>query len=163
MIQSGRFTTEHSEPVVIFLIGMRINNWLKVREWWPVAMAMGPMVSYLFQHPESGFLGGWGPLLSGGFREITMIQYWRSVEDLERFARQEPNIHPEAWKNFFKRSFKSGAVGIWHETYYVESGAFENIYGNMPVFGLGKATKLVPVKGKLETMRERLNREVVSK
>ena len=159
MIQHGRFTAQHQGDLVVFLIGMRINNWLKFREWWPVAMAMGPMISYLFKHPESGFLGGWGPLLSGGFREITMIQYWRSTEDLERFARQDPNLHPEAWKNFFKRSFKGDAVGIWHETYKVEAGAFENIYGNMPLYGLAKATKAVSVQGKLESMRGRLERE----
>ncbi len=161
MIQAGRFTAQHEGPLVVFIIGMRVNNWLRIREWWPVAMAMGPMISYLFKHPESGFLGGFGPLLSGGFREITLVQYWRSAQDLERFARQDPNLHPEAWKKFFKQSFKSGAVGIWHETYKVEAGAFENIYGNMPLFGLGAATKAIPVKGKLETMKGRLDKESV--
>lgn len=159
MIQTGRFTAKHDGPVVVFMIGMRVNNWLRVSEWWPVAMAMGPMISYLFKHPESGFLGGWGPVLSGGFREITMIQYWRSAEDLERFARQDPSLHPDAWKKFFKQSFKSGDVGIWHETFKVEPRAFENIYVNMPKFGLGAATESIPVKGKLETMRGRLNGE----
>jgi len=32
-----------------------------------------------------------------------------------------------------------GSVGIWHETYQVARGAYENIYVNMPPFGLGKA------------------------
>jgi hypothetical protein len=89
------------------------------------------------------------------------VQYWRSTEDLERFARQDPNLHPDAWKNFFRQSSKGGAVGIWHETYRVEAGAFENIYGNMPLHGLAKATKAVAVKGKLETMGGRMGKETV--
>ena len=161
MIQTGRFTTQHEGPLVVFLIGMRVNNWLRFREWRPVAAAMGPMIQYLHQHPESGFLGGVGPLLSGGFREITMVQYWRSTQDLERFASQDPSLHPEAWKRFFRQSFKSGAVGIWHETYMVEAGAFENIYGNMPLYGLARATKAVAVKGKLERMHGRLGQEAL--
>ncbi|MBF6594372.1 MAG: DUF4188 domain-containing protein [Thermaceae bacterium] len=156
MIQTGRFTAKHQGPLVVFLIGMRVNNWLKPREWLPVFSAMGPMISYLYQHPESGFLGGLGPIFSLGMREVTLVQYWHSAEDLERFARQDPNLHPEAWKRFFRSSFKGGAVGIWHETYKVEAGAFESVYGNMPSYGLGKATKAVPIKGKLETMRGRL-------
>jgi hypothetical protein len=112
------------------------------------------MLSYLYRHPESGFLGVNGPLLSPNFREIVTIQYWRSTEDLERFARTDPKLHPEAWKRFFQRSFKGNAVGIWHETYTI--GQHESVYGNMPLYGLAKATKAVAVKGKLETMRERL-------
>lgn len=154
MIQAGRVTAQHQGPLVVFLIGMRVNNWLRFREWWPVASAMPGMLAYLFKHPESGFLGGFGPLLSGGFREITMVQYWRSTEDLERFARQDPSLHPEAWKRFFRQSFKGGAVGIWHETYIIAK--HESVYGNMPLFGLAKASRAIPVKGKLESMRERL-------
>ncbi|WP_217349687.1 DUF4188 domain-containing protein [Meiothermus sp. PNK-Is4] len=142
---------------MVFLIGMRVNNWLRWRDWLPVARAMEPMVRYLYQHPESGFLGANGPFLSLNFRETVMVQYWRSTEDLERFARQEPDLHPEAWKQFFRQSFKGGAVGIWHETYQVEAGAFENVYINMPPYGLAQATKAVKVRGRLESMRGRMS------
>lgn len=161
MIQTGRFTAQHDGPLVVFMIGMRINNWLKFRDWWPVATAMQPMINYLYQHPESGFLGLGSSWISPNLREVMTVQYWRSSEDLERFARTDPNLHPEAWRKFFQQSFKSGAVGIWHETYKVEAGAFENIYGNMPLFGLAKATKAVSVKGKLEQMRGKPGQEVL--
>jgi len=42
MVQIGRFTAKHERPLVVFLIGMRVNNWLRWREWLPVARAMGP-------------------------------------------------------------------------------------------------------------------------
>lgn len=156
MVQIGRFTAQHDGPMVVFLIGMRVNNWLRWREWLPVASAMGPMQDYLRRYPESGFLGANGPFFSPNFREIVTVQYWRSTEDLERFARQDPHLHPEAWRRFFRQSFKGGAVGIWHETYRVEAGAFESVYGNMPPYGLARATEAVPVRGRLESMRGRL-------
>lgn len=32
----------------------------------------------------------------------------------------------------------TGDVGVWHATYVVAPGSYENIYVNMPPFGLGK-------------------------
>jgi hypothetical protein len=40
-----------------------------------------------------------------------------------------------------------GSVGIWHETYKVAAGDYENIYVNMPLFGLGKAGTVQPARG----------------
>jgi len=86
-----------------------------------------------------------------------IVQYWRSTENLEHFARQDPDLHPEAWRRFFRYSFKGGAVGIWHETYRVGAGTFESVYSNMPPYGLARATEAVPVRGRLESMRGRLS------
>ena len=58
----------------------------------------------------------------------------------------------------FSRAVGSGGdVGIWHERYRVQPGNFECIYNNMPAFGLGKAMKLVPVQGPLDTAAGRMN------
>ena len=32
----GRYTAQSGEPFVVFLIGMRVNEFLKVRSWVPV-------------------------------------------------------------------------------------------------------------------------------
>lgn len=50
-----------------------------------------------------------------------------------------------------------GSVGIWHETYSIQSGNYENIYVNMPDFGLGKAGKLAEVKAGHNSAHDRLN------
>ena len=85
-----------------------------------------------------------------------MIQYWRSTEDLERFARSPSETHLKAWQRFNKAVGKDGSVGIWHETYSVAAGGYETIYANMPRFGLAAATTHERVGKRGETARERL-------
>ncbi len=150
----GRFTAQTDQPFVVFLIGMRINNLRAVRKWLPTLLAMAPMLRELFTHPEKGMLGA---RTYFGWRQVMVVQYWRSFEDLERFARSADDPHFPAWKRFNARvGYKDGAVGIWHESFLVQSGQYECLYGNMPVFGLAAATRHVPARGRLETARQRL-------
>ncbi len=115
----GRFTARTDEPFVVFLIGMRINKPLAVGTWFPTFRAMGPMLKELYQHPEKGFLGGeiflyrWGPAI---------VQYWRSFEDLEHFARNPDDPHLPAWQRFNRNVGSDGSVGIFHETFIVMWG-----------------------------------------
>jgi hypothetical protein len=153
---SGRYTAHIDEPFVVFLIGMRINKFLAVRRWIPTAQAMGPMLRTLYQHPEKGFLGGEAFLY---WRGVALVQYWRSFEDLERFARSPEEPHLSAWRLFNRSIGADGSVGIWHETYLVEPGKYEAVYGNMPRFGLAAATNHVPAVGRRETARRRLGGE----
>ena len=116
-------------------------------------MAMKPMLETLYKHPEKGFLGGETFLYSRG---VGLIQYWRSFEDLERFARSPEEPHLSAWQRFNRVVGADGSVGIWHESYLVNPGNYEAIYGNMPIFGLAAATKHVSINGMRETARQRV-------
>jgi hypothetical protein len=70
----------------------------------------------------------------------TLIQYWRSFDHLERYARASDRHHWPAWLDFNRRMKNSrGDVGIWHETYIVPAGAYESVYSGMPLIGLAKA------------------------
>jgi|SRR5579884_2143802 len=150
----GRFTAQTDQPFVVFLIGMRVNKPLAIRKWLPTALAMGPMLRELYAHPEKGFLGA-HTFLTG--RTVLMVQYWRSFEDLERFARDDNDPHMPAWRRFNRAvGYKDGSVGIFHESYLVQPGQYEAVYGNMPVFGLAAATSHVPARGRRETARGRL-------
>lgn len=152
---SGRCTARMDEPFVVFMIGMRINKFFAVRKWVPTIRAMGPMLRELYEHPEKGFLGGEFFLYRRG---PALVQYWRSFEDLERFARNPDDPHLPAWRHFNQTVGSNGSVGIWHETYMVQPGNYEAIYSNMPPFGLAKATERVPAIGGRETARRRLLR-----
>ncbi len=87
---------------------------------------------------------------------MTTIQYWRSFDDLEKFARDKDDPHLEAWRKFNKTIGSDGSVGIFHETFLVDAGKYEALYGNMPILGLAAATSHVPAVGKRETARRRL-------
>jgi hypothetical protein len=69
--------------------------------------------------------GRWTAEIEGGFANV---QYWRSFEHLEAFAKDKDDPHLDVWR-----------------TYLVRDGEYEAIYGNMPPRGLGKASRLVPV------------------
>jgi hypothetical protein len=154
-IHAQRMTARVEGEVIVFLIGMRINRLWKVHKWLPVALAMPRMVKELGVRPEYGFLGArqWlgNPTL--------MVQYWRSFEDLERYAKDRTAKHLPAWAAFNRAVASRGDVGIWHETYRIRPGDYECIYNNMPAFGLAKATAAVPAAGALDSaagrMRER--------
>ncbi|TDW18085.1 DUF4188 domain-containing protein [Kribbella kalugense] len=149
----GRQTAAYDGQVVVFLIGMRVNSVLKLREWLPVARAMGPMLRELSKDKASGLLG-FRTLPT--WRGITLIQYWESVEKLQAFASDTGRTHRPAWVDFFRNSFKGGAVGIWHETYVVPAGHTETIYGNMPLLGLGRVEGVEPVGKRGDSAAERL-------
>jgi len=150
----GRQTAAYDGELVVFLIGMRVNSVRKVREWVPVVRAMGPMLRELMKDKESGLLG-FRTLPT--WRGITLIQYWESVEKLQTFANDTGRTHRPAWVDFFRNSYKGGAVGIWHETYVVPAGNTETIYGNMPLLGLGRARGVEPVGKRGDTAAERLH------
>jgi len=142
-MRPGRWVASYEGDMVVFLIGMRINRPLKVRQWMPVFAAMPRMLKWLDAHPQAGLLHYEQALRSP--RSPMIIQYWRSFEDLERFARSPDAPHLEAWKRFNASVRDSGDVGIWHETYRVTGGASESIYGNMPPSGLGNVGRLEPL------------------
>ncbi len=144
-VMKGRYTADVSllgDEVVVFIIGMRINKPLKVGLWWPVFTAMGKMLKYPASRPEKGLLA----YRASFFPEIVLVQYWRSFDDLERFARNGDDPHLEPWRQFNRKIGKSGDVGIWHETYRVKTSDIESVSVNMPVRGLAAASAFVPVQ-----------------
>ena len=126
-LRMGRWTAVRSEPHVVFIIGMRLNRIWAVHRWMPAFLAMPRMLDELSAKPELGFLGGkvWFA------RTIVQIQYWRSFEDLEAYAKARESMHLPAWAAF-NRSAREGAVGIYHETYRVAPDQYENVYVDMP-------------------------------
>ena len=152
-VRQGRWTASIDGDFVVFLIGARLQGrhpLRSLRDLGGLKRGMVGMLKYLDSQPDKGFLG-WQQL---GFGTVN-VQYWRSFEDLERFARDEDDPHLSAWRAYWKRVGRSDRTGIWHETYLVRAGEYEAIYGNMPPTGLAKASTLVPVADSV-TARQRL-------
>src|SRR4051794_23494868 len=132
-VLEGRWTADVEGNFVVFVIGARVGN--PVRSWRavPLLMQMQRMLADLERDPEKGLLAYRG-------KGLTIVQYWRSFEHLERFARDPDDRHAKAWREWFRRAqHKNAAAGIWHETFKVRAGEYEAIYQNMPVAGLLKA------------------------
>ena len=151
-IRSERLTVQREEGFVVFLIGARVNHWWMLPVIWGVSVAFGRIMRELTEDPDSGLLSH--ESYSG--RTTLSVQYWRSAEDLQRYAKSREREHAPAWRRWIERWGLGGAMGIWHETYVVEPGTYETIYHHMPAFGLGKVGPLVPATGELKTAAKRL-------
>ena len=153
MIHAQRMTAKIEGEFVVFLIGMRINQPLRIHKWLPVAMAMPRMLKELYQQPELGFLNAqmWFS------RTIMVVQYWRSLDQLLAYAKNKEAAHLPAWRAFNQKVGVDGTVGIWHETYIVRNGQYESMYVNMPEFGLGKAGELLPVQNSMNSAAQRIH------
>jgi len=111
------------------------------------------MISELSRQPELGFIHAemWFA------RTTIMVQYWRSMRQLLAYATSRTAAHLPAWQAFNRSVGTNGSVGIWHETYAASPGTYENVYVNMPAFGLGKAGTLSAASGKRQSASGRLS------
>lgn len=151
-IARGRWTHTHTGDLTVFLIGMRINRLWRPDAWLPTLAAMGPMLRELAADPGSGFHGY---RLTVGLRGPVMVQYWRRVEDVYRYAADREARHRPAWAAFNRRARRvPGAVGVWHETFEVARA--ESVYVDLPVLGLAAATEAHPVTDRLDRAADRL-------
>jgi hypothetical protein len=159
MIHRQRLTATIDGDFVVFLIGMRINKPWRVDRWGVVVSAMPRMIRELYQQPELGLLHA-----ENWFgRTFIMVQYWRSMEHLMIYAKNREAAHLPAWHAFNKAIGTDGSVGIWHETYQAGPGSYENVYVNMPAFGLGQAGTLQEAKGGLQSAAGRLKASTQAK
>jgi Domain of unknown function (DUF4188) len=141
-VRNGRHTARIEGDFVVFVIGIRINKLRKLRQWIPSFVAMPKMLAELQGSRDKGLLHA--RAMMGG-RTFTIIQYWRSFDHLEAFAKNPQDLHLPAWREFNRRVGAGGDVGVFHETYRVSAGSHESIYVNMPVMGLAAAGSSTPV------------------
>ncbi|MEU9452492.1 DUF4188 domain-containing protein [Streptomyces sp. NPDC048277] len=144
---AGRTTAAAEGDVVVLLIGMRINHFWAVHHWFPVMRAMLRMLRELARNPDRGLLGH--VLLTASPRTYYVVQYWESKEKLYAYASSPDMLHHGMWAAL-NRKERAGKlrqhVGLWHETYIAPEGSYESIYFDMPEFGLGAASGVVPVE-----------------
>lgn len=154
-IDPRRMAAHIDGDFVVFLVGMRINSLRKISRWMPVSMAMRRMLRELQRNPELGLLHARGHF---GLRNIMVVQYWRSFEQLHAYATDATHVHLPAWRAFNAAAKDNAEIGIWHETFLVPNAQYEAIYRAMPPFGLGKAGHLVEATGLRTSAKGRLGR-----
>ncbi len=136
----GRMTARLDKPIVLFLIGARFNKLRTLPKWAWFARTMPAMLAELEKKPDAGLL--WYRTYIS-WPNIMVQQYWESFDKLMAYSSDKAAAHQPAWARYMRELASDGSTGIWHETYLVEPGKFECIYGNMPPFGLGAAGRMV--------------------
>ncbi|MEV5278528.1 DUF4188 domain-containing protein [Streptomyces sp. NPDC052811] len=153
----NRTTAAAEGDVVVLLIGMRVNHFWAVHQWVPVALAMFRMLGELTKDKSRGLLSH--VLLTASPRTYHVVQYWESKEKLYAYAHSPEMFHHRAWAIINRKEHKGkarGHVGLWHETYVVPEGSYESIYADMPPFGLGAATGVLPIESRGRRAAQRL-------
>ena len=152
-INIGRWTARIDGDFVVFLIGAQVRDPAQASRAASLLAAMAEMLGELAQDPAQGLLGF---QQFGGVGGV-IVQYWRSFEALEAYARNPSARHAPVWRewNRLAEDERSGA-GIWHETYLVPAGRYEAIYQNMPVTGLQNAGTAITVSEDRAAARQRI-------
>lgn len=153
-VRTGRYGAEIDGDFVVFLIGARLNQprhlLASIADLGGRRRGMRAMLDALVADPEKGLLA-----YRMGFP--TIVQYWRSFEHLEAWARDPGDLHRPTWLEWFRRD-PQGRSGIWHETYLVRAGDYEAVYDSVPEAGLATAGRAVPLTGG-SSARRRLRRQ----
>ena len=154
-IQPGRWTAELDGDFVVFLIGAVVHDPAVAPEATALIMTMSDMLAELEADPSSGLLAY---TRHGEPGKGVIVQYWRSFDALESYARNPGARHAPVWRawNRLAADDRSGA-GIWHETFKVAAGSYEAIYQNMPKIGLQQAGRALTVSEARDSARARLS------
>jgi hypothetical protein len=156
-INKGRWTVQIDGDFVVFLIGADLRDPENAGEAGELLMAMIDMLGELEQDPTKGLLGYHVFGAIGG----VIVQYWRSFEALESYAKNPDAKHAPVWRAWNRLAKDQiASAGIWHETYQVKAGSYEAIYENMPLTGLQKAGTPVTVDEARASARQRMEAPV---
>ncbi|KLJ11854.1 hypothetical protein EMPG_13001 [Blastomyces silverae] len=151
-------STIADRPLVVFLLGTKSSHPLGA--FHPVILKLGKyfarMVRELRETAEnSGYLGSstWTSTEDSAANEIMTVMYFRDFESLHKYAHGPLHIQGvKYWSSVVK---DCPHVSIYHETYVVPPGQWENIYQNSRPTGLSATS--FPVRtaqgnGELEWM-----------
>jgi Domain of unknown function (DUF4188) len=122
-IYEGRWIARLDEPFVVLLIGIRINKPWHIHRWLPLVL-----LRELNDNGDPGFLGG----QTWFGRTTVLIQYWRSIEELEVYSKAKHKNRTPAWETFNRAVEGTDSVGVYHEFYSIEEGCYDNTFINMP-------------------------------
>lgn len=95
------------------------------------------MMKDLEEHKsENGMLGAsnWMGSERSTSNELLVLFYFRSVEDIHKFAHGE--VHRAGWNYWNKTVHQHPHLSIWHEVFRAGSGNWESIYANSAPTGL---------------------------
>src|SRR4051794_29307326 len=137
--QQGRWTAELDGDFAVFLIGAVVHDPAVASEAAGLLYAMVEMLDELEADPSQGLLGY---TRHGEGGNGVIVQYWRSFDALESYARNPGARHAPVWRAWNRLGAEDrGAAGVWHETFQGDAGNYETGYQKLPLLGLPNARR----------------------
>ncbi|KAK0118686.1 hypothetical protein ONS95_007569 [Cadophora gregata] len=144
--REGNFSGPGKEKIAVMLLGAKSNHPLGMFEprFGKVGSFLRRMTEELNGDPtqDSGFLGQSAVMRkdNNGATENITISYWRSIDDVHRFAYGP--AHLAAWRWWNDNVKKLNHIGIMHEVYEADAGMWEGVYVNFQPTLLANTTYL---------------------
>ena len=142
---NGEIKAPGQEKIAVLLLGNKTNHPLGI--FAPGVRDLGDhfmgMMKELYGDQEStGFLGAsqWEHTDDNGIAEGVNISYWRSIEDVHRFAHGP--VHRRAWNWWDKNAKDFAHIGLMHEVFEAPAGMWEGVYLNFQPTLIGSTTVL---------------------
>ena len=132
------------QDFVLFALGMRVHHYGNPLR----LMRLYRLIPQVFDEAKRspGYLAG---TYRFSMREPLIIQYWRSMEDLQAYAHQ--GAHAAIWKHFHQEVMASAQVGLWHEAFQIRVAEQHSNYVNMPLTGMALFTPTESIKQQQST------------
>lgn len=145
----GRKTALVKGDFVVFHLGSRANRHVDGFYKW-MGDAFEEMGRELEDNPDSGCLGSETYV---GVTGTLLVQYWKSLDHLNAWARSSTNSHSGPWAKLMKMGRESADYGFWHEAFEVKAGKYDAIYVNCPPMLLGNCrnVELEQASGKMSS------------
>ncbi|KAI0443001.1 hypothetical protein F4803DRAFT_517089 [Xylaria telfairii] len=132
------------KPVAIFFIGIRCNH--PLGRFHPTYQKLNDYMDDIYKDAEenravNGYLGRTPDFIPTEYSRnntLMSMSYWRSIDELEAFARRP--IHIKSLKFLSYQVLKSDNpydLGVMHEVLVCPAGHWEGIYSNVQPWGLG--------------------------
>jgi len=144
--RNGNFSGPGKEKIAVLHLGAKSNHPLGVfaPDFGIVAKYMAKMTRQLEGEPtqDSGFLGqsAFERVDANGAVEFNLISYWRSLEDVHKYAHGP--THRQAWRWWDSTLKQHNHIGFMHEVFEADAGMWEGIYINFQPTLLGSTTFL---------------------
>lgn len=142
-VNAGRWTSHVDGDFVVLLLGVR-GGLVASRRAASDLRRMRRALAELARDPHQGLLGF---QRHGGTRGV-LVQYWRSVESLQRLTGPD-GAYTGVWSPWFGAADGTGgSSGYWYETFRVRAGDYDAAYHDVPAIGLLRAGVPAPVRSR---------------
>ncbi|EFQ35945.1 hypothetical protein CGRA01v4_07649 [Colletotrichum graminicola] len=132
------------KPIAMFLVGIRSNH--PLGRLHPKYRKLNDYMDDIYKDAEdnrrtNGYLGRTPDLIPTEYSQnntLMSISYWKSIEELEAFARRPVHIKGLKFLAYqVNKSDRPHDLGVMHEVLVCPAGHWEGIYSNMQPWGLG--------------------------